>query len=335
MIDHIPYIVLTALLAVVIGLFARRLLVRRLKNTVVDAWLVQTLGIIAVIIPLAVAVPITVAIWDSNLPATILHQLNLSFTLTGGTDFVLHFTGSLLIAVLAIGIGRTLRRMTIHGLGEKRIDVNIRTLIGHVLYIVILAVAAFWILSLWQVAVGIPIAILSTFTIALTLSLQDILKDLVAGLYILMERPFHIGDEICIENRTGRVEDVQIRATTLRLNSGEEVIIPNTQVFSAIVVNNTFYGERRATITLTLPQEEFVKDETAARIIGILKEIETVMPKPEPGVVLSGYTGKLLTLTLHFWIASGQSDTLSQAMYNLRNAFPNADLAVAEAAGAV
>src|SRR5947209_14146396 len=165
------------------------------------------------------------------------------------------------------------------------------------------------------------------------------LKDLVAGFYILLERPFHIGDQITIgdENKppthTGVVEDVQIRATKLRIVSGEQVTVPNSLIFGGIVINNSYYGERRATISLTLPQEGFVKDETRDQIIKALKEIEAVIPKPEPAVMITGYTGNSITLTVRYWVANRQQAAISQVIYSLRKVLPNADLTILEPAG--
>ncbi len=182
-------------------------------------------------------------------------------------------------------------------------------------------------------------AVLGTLTVAITFAIQDILKDLVAGFYILMERPFHIGDQITIGDETkppthtGVVEDVQIRATKLRIVSGEQVTVPNSLIFGGIVINNSFYGERRATISVTLPQEEFVKDETADQIIKALKEIEAVIPKPEPAVMITGYTGNSITLAVRYWVANRQQAAISEVIYSLRKVLPNADLTILEPAG--
>ncbi len=65
--QRIVLTVLTVLVAVAIGLILRRLLVRRLQKTVLDNWLVQTLGVIIVFVPLILSVPLVFVILDSNL----------------------------------------------------------------------------------------------------------------------------------------------------------------------------------------------------------------------------------------------------------------------------
>jgi small-conductance mechanosensitive channel len=340
--------ILTILIALGIGLLLRRAVVRSLKNSVLDKWLVQTLGIL-VILPLlilaALASPIIIT-WDVNILTVVLLKI---FPGADVKNIVLNMLWTLLIVVLAFGIARTLMRITIRGLGESRIDINMRTLLGRVFYFTILIFAFFWILSLWQPSLAVPVTVIGIVTVSLSIAIQDIVKDLVAGFYILIEHPFRIGDQISTANYTGRVEDVQLRATRLRIVSGEEVTIPNSMVFGGIVINNTFYDERRATIAVSLDQEDFVQGETPELILKTIKEISSVMVKPEPRVTVSsitgtvngytgaqsGYTGKAITLTLRFWIASGQISTVSEVMCGLRDALPKADLVVREFAGDV
>src|SRR5437588_2012167 len=317
------------------------MLVHRLRNTVLDNWIIQTLGIILILPPLiigAVAVLFIVGdgaitfTWQSlvqGLPIPVINVIILSWA----------FIETVLVIVLGVGIARTLMTITVRGLGEYRIDINIRTLIGRIFYIITVLIAVFAILAIWHVGIELPVAVLGTLTVAVAFAIQDILKNLVAGFYILMEHPFHIGDQITIgdetqsASHTGVVEDVQIRATKLRIVSGEQVTVPNALVFGGIVINNSFYGERRATITVTLPQEEFVKDETVNQIIKALKGIETVMVKPEPVVMINGYTGNSITLLVRYWVANRQPGTISEVMYTLRTILPNADLAILESPG--
>jgi small-conductance mechanosensitive channel len=347
-IARIGLTILTILIALAIGLLLRRAVVRSLKNTVLDNWLVQTLGVL-VILPLliiaALASPIIIT-WDVAMLNVVLNKI---FPGADVKSVILNLVWTVIIVALALGVARTLMKVTIRGLGESRLDINTRILMGRVFYFTILIFAFFWILSLWEPALSIPVAVIGVVTVALSISIQDIVKDLVAGFYILIERPFRVGDQISASTYTGRVEDVQLRATKLRIMSGEEVTIPNSLIFDGVVVNNTYYDERRATIAITFAQEDFVQEETPALILKTVKEINGVMAKPEPTVTVSsvtgavsgyvgavsGYTGKTITLTLRFWIVSGQPSTVTDVMCGLRDALPKADLVVRESAGDV
>ena len=332
--------IITLGVALAVGLTLRRILVRRLRKTVLDNWLIQTLGVLVVLVPLIIAAVGIPLIWQPILINAYWQAIKAQFGIgnVSISGILFKLIGTALLIALGIGVARTLQRLTIRNLGENRIDVNIRTLFGRIFYFLVLTFTFFWILSIWNVSLTFPVAAVGIITVAIGVALQDILKDLVAGVYILAERPFHIGDQISTfttTNYVGDVQDIQLRATKLRLVSGEEVTIPNSLVFGSIVVNNTYYGERRATLTATLPQEEYVKDETSNVILSAIKELQQVAAKPEPTVFISNYTPTTITLAIHFWIAPRELSTVSDVMYTLHKTLPQAELVVKESAGDV
>lgn len=338
------------LLAIGVGLYFRYLLVSRLKKTVLDNWLIQILGFL-VIIPPVIAGVIGAALVIGILPTQVFgylyYLITNVFDIKNVGSLVLNLVLSVLLILIAIGIGRTLMKLVTRGAAKEHIGINISILLGRIFYTIVLFIAVLWILAIWNIQFGIPAAIISFITVGFTFVLQDLLKNLVAGLYILVEGPFHIGDFISTNNYTGKVEDVQLRATKLRIVSGEQVIVPNSILFSEIVVNNTVYDEKRAVIQITMPLEKYDKDQTTECILKTIKGVSGVLIKPEPALSLSsvagafgnstgavsGYTVEIITLRLRFWIP-GERDTLvSDVMLALRTALPQADLAIREPTG--
>lgn len=356
MIWQIVLLVGIVLVVLAVGYFVRRVAVRRMKTTVLDDWAIQTIGI-AILVPFILIGMLVVLFFlspDLNFLSSFWKNLSTELKNATITNTLLSILGNiiltLLIIGLGIGIGRTVMRVVRGGrLAENRLDINVRTLLGRIVYGITLMIVVFWILSLWQVSIAVPVAVISGLTVAFTFAIQDILKDLVAGMYILAEHPFHIGDQITTANYTGQVENVQLRATRLRLVSGEEVTIPNALVFGGIVVNNTEYEQRRATITVILLQEAFHEELTAAQVLKVVKEMENVLVKPEPTVAVSrftgvtggfteastGYTGpgKAVFLTLRFWMPEGRYQTVTEVMCALHKALPDADLVVQSSGG--
>lgn len=320
------------LIGLILGLLLRRWLIRRLQKTVLDEWLIHTLGVIIVLPPLLIAAAGSSGIATNGLDIliSIWQQLN---TIANLPYITRNSLLSLLIIVLAIGIARTLSKLVRRGLNDNRLDINLRTLISRISYIIVMLIATFWVLALWQVAIELPVAVLGTLTVAITFSVQDILKDLVAGLYILLERPFFIGEQISTGTYTGRVVGVDLRATRLRLVSGEEITIPNALVFGDVVINNSRYTERRATIMLSMPLADFTRHQTPEQILSHLRALEDVLEKPEPSITISGIVGSKVELVLRFWITTGQLATVTDVVYALRTLLPTADVLVKETAG--
>ncbi len=70
--------------------------------------------------------------------------------------------------------------------------------------------------------------------------LQDLVKNFVAGLVILIERPFQVGDRIELDNNAAEVVEIRARATVLRTNDDVHLIVPNAKLTSETVVNRSY-----------------------------------------------------------------------------------------------
>jgi small-conductance mechanosensitive channel len=118
-------------------------------------------------------------------------------------------------------------------------DANVRLLAARLLYGAILVAGLVWVLGILGIS---PASILATFGaigLALSLAVQDILKSFFAGLYLLFERPFLIGDEVQVKEHVGRVEHVGFRATSIRTSDNVLILVPNAIVFAEVVRNLT------------------------------------------------------------------------------------------------
>jgi small conductance mechanosensitive channel len=345
---HIIFSVLIILVALGIGLFLRRILVRRLQKTVLDNWLIQLLGALVVIPPLIVGFVLLPFIGvGASAVSQFWQSIVAAFQVKDIPTLIWNLIRSSLLILLAIGIGRTLMKLVTRGMAKSRMEINIRILLGRISYALIGIVAFFWILAIWNIALTVPATVISIITVGIGLIIQDILRNLAAGLYILLEGPFQIGDTIATDKYTGSVEAVELRATKLRIISGEQVIVPNSMLFSGIVINKTIYDERRVTIVITMPQEEYDKERLNECVLNAIKEVKGVMIKPEPILALSnvagsfggstgtltGYSGEIITLLLRFWSPEGDDAVISDAMHDLRTALPRADLAIREPEG--
>jgi small conductance mechanosensitive channel len=133
--------------------------------------------------------------------------------------------------------------------GRTRADVNARLLAGRLVYGGVLAVGGVWVLGIAGVGLAAILATFGVAGLALSLAIQDILKSFFAGLYLLFERPFLIGDEIQVKEHVGRVEHIGFRATSIRTRDQVLVVVPNALFFVEPVQNRTFQ---------TLPKPETV-----------------------------------------------------------------------------
>ena len=90
--------------------------------------------------------------------------------------------------------------------------------------------------------------------IAVALAAQNILGDLFASLSITLDRPFVIGDSLQVDEFNGTVEYIGVKSTRLRSLSGEQIIMPNANLLSSRVRNNSRMHQRRVVINISVDQ---------------------------------------------------------------------------------
>jgi small-conductance mechanosensitive channel len=76
------------------------------------------------------------------------------------------------------------------------------------------------------------IKILGVGTVAIGFAFQNILQNFLAGILLLLQEPFRLGDVISVTGIEGNVSDIQARATVVKTKEGRDVIIPNAVIFT-------------------------------------------------------------------------------------------------------
>jgi len=144
----------------------------------------------------------------------------------------------LLIAVITLLVARftsrALQRATQQATGEA----NVALLAGRLAHLGVSGLGAGWILHV----LGVPLVALAGFFgffgLGLGMSLADILKSLVAGAYLLVERPYWLGDTIKVRDFEGKVEHLRLRTTRLRLADGRAVLVPNSIMLTESIITS-------------------------------------------------------------------------------------------------
>ena len=164
----------------------------------------------------------------------------------------------------------------------------------------------------FTVLFGSPALVFGGFgflALAFSLAFQDILKNFIAGIFMLLERPFRLGDEITVDNHTGIVENIEMRATTLRTSDGEQVITPNSLVYTGTIINRTRYPTRLFTLTAKVPAGAAL-DGLAERLEEQLKSRPDIVKDPPPHVSLQPSLDGGLTLEVRYWLDYRRNDPL-------------------------
>src|SRR6266436_1729941 len=188
---------------------------------------------------------------------------------------------AILILVAFYLLARLVRLLASKELRRVKADPQVALLVNR---IVVLTALVIGVIAAFSELFGSPALVFGGFgflALAFSLAFQDILKNFIAGLFMLLERPFRLGDEITVDNHTGIVENIEMRATTLRTNEGEQVLIPNALVYTGTIVNRTRYPTRLFTLTARVP-DGIVVDGLVERLREELKNRPDLSKDPPP-----------------------------------------------------
>jgi small conductance mechanosensitive channel len=277
----------------------------------------------------AAILPVLAAIFPK--PFSIVPLLSLTNPLISH-DPQIRFVGTLAAAVAILVLTYLVSRVAsgrlrrvVAGTG---IPLNVAILTARAFWAALWAVGIFWILYLLGVGLAPLAAFIGVVGLAASLSFQAVLQNLVAGVYLLGERPFHIGDVIAVVgpagvNHEGRVEDIQMRTTHLRSFDDELILVPNSAIFSGVITNRTAVGGYVSNVTITFPRST-EPDSVRQRAVALIQESPVALRQPEPQLRVSTIEKDTWTGCLAFWIS--QREATSQLIWQLAEAFPESTI---------
>jgi len=176
------------------------------------------------------------------------------------------------------------------------------TLIGFALSMTVIVTTVFAIAIAATIAgFGTVLAAFATLGGAITLAVgfaaQDLIANFVAGVFIIQDKPFAVGDWIEWDGKDGVVREIKMRVTKLDTFDNELVTVPNSDLANAAVVNNVANDRRRVSVGFGIGYDDDIDQardaivEEGARIDGALADPEPTAPVTDLGdsaVVLSG-----------------------------------------------
>jgi len=213
---------------------------------------------------------------------------------------VVHAIASVGIFLVVYIAGRVIRRAADATMHRSGTDVQVRTLFHNVITVATYTAAVLSAIVVAGVNVAVMLTAAGVSTVAIGLAFQDILRNILAGIWLLLERPFRLGDNITVADQSGTVQDIQLRTTTLRTGDGRLAVLPNLTAFSNPVINATTYSLRQFTVGVRLDDPaDLASAIRAAR--GALSDVTALADRPEASV-RPQLDGEHAVLHCTYWI---------------------------------
>ncbi len=160
--------------------------------------------------------------------------------------------------------------------------------------------------------------------------LQDVVRNFVAGLILMFERPVQRGDTVEIAGMVGQVREIGLRATTVTTFDGADVVVPNGMLLADKLVNWTLTGtRRRVSVDLSTVYGADPR-RTALLLVGIARSVDGVSSSPTPEAIMTGMSAGTLDFSVRAW-TTDRADWVrvrSELAMKIRDALADAGIEV-------
>jgi small conductance mechanosensitive channel len=137
-------------------------------------------------------------------------------------------------------------------------------------------------------------------TLAVSLSIQNALSNVIGGFTLLYTKPFKSGDFVEIAEESGTVEEIGMSYTKLITPDNKVIHIPNSAVVAADIINYTVSGTRRVELIISASYDAPTEAVKAA-CWDAINATENVLQDPAPAVVLTNYGSSSIEYTILCW----------------------------------
>jgi small-conductance mechanosensitive channel len=152
------------------------------------------------------------------------------------------------VVVFAIFVlaSRPVSAVVAQQLRNRQVTADMIVVVRRVVTVVIIGIGLIAALGIAIESANVALFGLVLATIIAALGVQDVLRDYVSGYYVLLERHIRVGDRISMDTFGGTVTDVRLRVTLLRSETGDVIVVPNSELFTKPVIIHGVTPEEEA-----------------------------------------------------------------------------------------
>lgn len=225
--------------------------------------------------------------------------------LNGYTDkfinFILTFGPKVLTAILVLIIGfwiiKKLNKLLLKTLKTAPLSDEIRSFLGSLASIALKVLLIFTVAGIVGIETTSFVAVLAAAGFAVGMALQGSLGNFAAGIIILIFKPYRVGDWVSIQEKFGKVTDIQIFNTIVQTPGNNVLIIPNGKVIDDVVTNFSTIGYVRLELEVTIPySESFPKVKQVIQKACV--QVEGILPNPEVEIGILDFDSHNIILTV-------------------------------------
>ena len=244
-------------------------------------------------------------------------------------NFILALLALLLFIAMAKIVSKVFKRIMNRVLNNHELIV----LLAKIIYIVVITIGAFVALSILNLEKTVTSLLAGAGIIGLALgfAFQDIATNFISGFLMAARRPFEVGDVIKSGDYTGVVKTLNIRTTVITSFQGQEIIIPNKDLFQNVLINDSTNKERRIDLGVGVSYGEDL-ERVREITLEAVKDVPYRKTDKEISLVYEAFGDSSINFIIMIWVKfDNQLDYLkaqSEAIISIKKAYDQHDIMI-------
>jgi small conductance mechanosensitive channel len=232
-----------------------------------------------------------------------MNTLNTMLVELGQHQWLMRGLIAIAIAVIGIWLASWVARALERVLQRFAVEPILRSFLRNVVYAIGIIVVCIAALDFAGVPTTSLLAVLGAAGLAVGLALKDSLSNIASGVMLILLRPFHSGDYVQVAGIEGVVESVRIFQTHLHSQDNRQIILPNSQITSAPIINFTVRGVRRLDVSIKISYSD---DMAVARetLLNLANKQSQILSAPPAEVVVAVLADSYVELQLRVWLSA-------------------------------
>lgn len=225
-----------------------------------------------------------------------------AWSLSLGEWTLVKLVPAVIVLVLGILVIRIIRTLVSRALERSKLEKAAHSLIRSVISVMMYALLGLIVASSLGIDVTSIVALASVLTLALSLSIQNALTNVIGGFTLLYTHPFKSGDFVEIAGRSGMVSEIGMSYTVLVTGDNKRISIPNSSVVAGDIVNYSVLGTRRIDIQVSASYDAPVQ-----KVIDALLQagtMDNVLLEPSPMAAVDSYGESSIRYVLRVWTST-------------------------------
>lgn len=212
-----------------------------------------------------------------------------------------YLTGAVAVLVIGIILARLLSRWADRALtSNTRIEPTVAKFLSNIIKYALWVLVGITVLTQFGVQTTSIIAALGGLALAVGLALQGTLSNVAAGVMILIQRPFRVGEAITAGTVTGVVQAIGLFTTEILQYDGLYVMVPNNELWNKPIVNFSRMPTRRFELLIGIGYDDSI-EQARKELLGLAHADQRVLAEPAPVVFVSALADSAVNIGMRVW----------------------------------